>query len=161
MKRSIRQNRSRLRSGFMLIELAVAVGLLIGISLIALLGTMNVLNERQWVMVQSLADARMSIEAAKAQRIPFTEMKKEEGLWKTASAVEEEVELGVLPGGRSVTGKLRRQRFVDPDNYPLAGGSGTLATNPLGIERWKLVMTLSYEIRGRKYAKARTVLRSR
>ena len=71
------------------------------------------------------------------------------------------VEVGKLPGGFPVTATLHRTKHPDANNLIDAGGSGTAATNPAGMEAWKLQSYLIYDIGDRNYVKSRTMLRVR
>ena len=55
---------------------------------------------------------------------------------------------------------MTRTRVPDAGNYPIDGGSGTLATNPAAMKVWKVQSVITYKIGDRNYAKSRTVLRS-
>jgi hypothetical protein len=150
------------RRGFALVEATIALSILTVIGLMLLKLSLNILSPRQWVLHQSLADAYMSYERSYAERVPFSTLTAGLGSpWPTfpgqATSV---VEIGRLPGGTVVTGTVTRTRIADPNNYPLDGGTGTVATNPAGMKVWQVQSILTYQISGRTYAKSRTVIRS-
>ena len=133
--------------------------MVLGLSLLKL--AMNVTTPRQWTLQQTVTDAYMSYEKAFAQRIQFERLSGVDSPWPEypdSSVVT--VELGKLPGGRPITGTVTRTRHPDENNYPTAGGTGTLETNPAGIESWSLQSILTYEIGGEIYAKSRTIIRT-
>jgi len=131
----------------------------LGLSLLKL--ALNVTTPRQWTMQQTVSDAYMSYEKAFGQRVPFERLSGDDSPWpEYPESLALDVELGKLPGGRSIMGTITRTRHPDENNYAVAGGTGTLATNPAGIEGWQLQSILTYGVGGETYAKSRTVVRT-
>jgi hypothetical protein len=123
--------------------------------------SLNVLHPRQWALQQTVSDAHMTFERAFAERIPFNDLVLQDSPWPVYPVTRTEVvEIGRLPGGRPITGTVVRTRFANPNNYPIDGGSGTLATNPAAMKVWRVQSILSYEIGHRTYVKSRTVIRA-
>lgn len=151
----------RVAAGFLLVETTISLSILTIIGLLLLQLSLNVLQPRQWTMMQVVSTAYMTFERAFAERIPFNEITEEDSPWplfpETAS---EAVELGRLPGGRAITGTVTRTRIPDPNNFPVDGGSGSDLSNPASMEVWRLQSVASYEVGGRSYLQARTVIRS-
>ena len=56
---------------------------------------------------------------------------------------------------------LTRTRRPDANNYPIHGGTGTVATNPAGMEVWRVQSLVSFQVGNRTYVKSRTVVRAR
>lgn len=131
----------------------------LGLSVLKL--AMSVTGPRQWTLQQTVTDAYMTYEKAYAQRVPFESLSGEASPWPVfPDSVSQSVELGKLPGGQPLTGTIVRTRKPDPNNYPIAGGTGTVASNPSGTEGWSLQGILRYNVGGVEYAKSRTVVRS-
>ena len=131
----------------------------LGLSLLKL--SMNITAPRQWTLQQTVSDAYISYEKAFAQRASFETLSGDDSPWPEFPASEsQQVELGKLPGGAPLTGTVTRTRHPDPNNYPINGGSGTLESNPAGIEGWRLQSILRYDIGGVGYAKSRSVVRT-
>lgn len=163
--------RSRAR-GFVLIEAMLGLSLLTVLGLVLLKLSLNILAPRQWILQQSVADAYMSYERSYAERIPFENLVADSSPWPASTALTvnsttSSVEVGRLPrllpdypDGVPIMGTVTRTRFADPGNYPIDGGTGTLATNPAAMKVWKLQSVLTYKVGERTYAKSRTVLRS-
>ena len=150
-----------LRRGFMLVEATISLSILTVIGLAMLKLSLNILQPRQWVLRQSLTDAYMTYERAYAERVPFQTLTGGTSPWPVSPTTSStEVEVGRLPGGTAVTGTVIRTRLADTNNYPLDGGSGTVATNPANMKVWQVQSVLTYKIGSRTYAKSRTVLRS-
>jgi hypothetical protein len=151
----------RAAAGTVLLELTMSLVVLtvLGLSLLKL--AINVTSPRQWTLQQTVTDAYMSYEKALGQRVPFETLTGDSSQWPEypASAVMD-VELGKLPGGAPIFGTITRTRHPDENNYPISGGTGTLETNPAGIEGWRLQSILTYEVGGVTYAKSRTVIRT-
>lgn len=143
----------------------MALSLLTILGLVLLKLALNILSPRQWILQQSVTDAYMTYERAYAERIPFENLLAANSPWPdfaasgTKTAVSP-VEIGKLPGGYSLNGTVTRTRFADPGNYPIDGGTGTLATNPAAMKVWKVQSVLTYKVGNKTYAKSRTVLRS-
>ena len=144
-----------------LVESMLALSILTLLGLLLLKLSLNILHPRQWVLQQAVTDAYMTFERSYAERIPFEDLLALNSPWphfpRTSTT---QVEIGRLPGNRAITGSVTRTRLPDTGNFPLDGGSGTVATNPAAMKIWKAQSVLSYQIGGRSYAKSRTVLRS-
>jgi hypothetical protein len=139
----------------------MSLGILTILGLLLLKLSINILLPRQWGLQQTLTDAYMTYERAYAERIPFENLLAGNSPWPaypTTSTTS--VEIGRLPGSVPVMGTVTRTRIADAGNYPIDGGSGTLATNPTAMKIWKVQSVITYSIGTRKYAKSRTVLRS-
>lgn len=158
--RPLRKPRST-RRGFVLVESAMALSLLTVLGLLLLKLSLNVLHPRQWTLQQAVTDAYLTYERAYAERIPFENLLAADSPWpafpQTSSTV---TEVGRLPGGVPITGTVVRTRIPDANNYPIDGGSGTLANNPAAMKVWKAQSVLTYRVGTKTYAKSRTVLRS-
>lgn len=119
-------------------------------------------------MQQSVSDAYMTFERARAERVPFSVLNSADSLWPEFPATaSEEVEIGRMPrilpefpNGVPIMATVVRSRSPDPGNYPVDGGMGTLVTNPAAMKIWKAQSVLTYSVGGRMYAKSRTVMRS-
>lgn len=139
----------------------IALSMITVLGLVLLKLSLNILAPRQWILKQSVTDAYMTYERAYAQRIPFENLLATDSPWPayptTASSV---VTVGKLPGGASITGTVVRTRFADANNYPIDGGSGTVATNPAAMKVWKAQSVLTFTVGSLTYEKSRTVLRS-
>ena len=145
----------------MLFEAGLAMGLLTFIGIILLKLSLNILTPRQWAINQTVADAYMTYERAYAERIPFDNLTANDSPWPIFPNISsEDVELGRLPGGSVISGTVTRTRYPSDNNYPIDGGSGTLATNPAAMKVWKVQSVTTYSIGRREYAKSRTTLRS-
>ena len=112
----------------------VALSLLTVLGLVLLKLSLNILHPRQWILRQTLTDAYLTYERAYAERIPFENLLASDSPWPAFSTTNTtEVEIGRLPGNRVVTGTLMRTRIADPANYPIDGGTGTVAMNPAAM----------------------------
>ncbi|MGB1131182.1 MAG: hypothetical protein ACPG4K_14110, partial [Haloferula sp.] len=108
-----------------------------------------------------VTDAYLTYEKAYAQRLPFADLLAGNSPWPRYPAKsEEDVELGKLPGGRAISGKVIRTRLPDDNNFPIDGGRGSVSSNPAGMKVWRFQSLLVYELGGRQYVKSRTVIRS-
>lgn len=149
----------------MIIELAVALGLLTAIGLFLLKGTLDVMAPRQWVIQQNITDSYLTYEESYAKRISFEEFTANDSAWPIYPDVSSStVELGKMPGGRAITGTVTRTRVADDNNIPAPSDSSyatKLAANPTKMETWKLQSHLSYKIGKNDYVKSRTVVRTR
>lgn len=144
-----------------LIEAMLSLSILTVVGLVLLKLSLNILHPRQWVLQQTLTDAYMTYERAYAERIPFEDLVSSTSPWPVFPTTNTtSVELGRLPGNRPVTGTVTRTRIADPLNYPIDGGSGTIATNPAAMKTWEVMSIVTYTVGGRKYAKSRTVIRT-
>lgn len=169
----------RIRSGSMLIEMTVALGLLTAIGLILLKGSIDMMAPRNWIIVQNMADSFLTYEEAYARRVSFDEFTDDETSdWAKFDpltpeapndAYVDDVEIGKIPGesdpeNRTVWGELTRIRIADTDNIPSASNTNyatNLQNNPAKMETWKLQSILTYTIGGKEYVKTRTVVRTR
>ena len=150
-----------LRRGFALVEATLAMSLLSVVGLLLLKLSLNVIAPRQYTLQQVLSDSYMTFERARADRIPFETLLGSESPWPAYPAVaKEEVVIGKLPGGATVTGTVIRTRIADPDNFPVDGGEGTVDVNPAAMKIWRVQSILSYKIADRTYLKSRTLVRS-
>ncbi len=145
-----------------LIEATASLSLLVVVGLILFTLAMNVITPRQYALQQVLSDSYLTFERAKAERIPFeTLVSNSETSWPVFPDVaSEDIEIGKLPGGRSVLGSVIRTRYAEETNFPIDGGSGTEATNPAAMKIWKVQSVLRYTISNRTYVKSRTVIRA-
>lgn len=145
-----------------------------GLTILTVLGlvllklALNILAPRQWILQQSVTDAYMTYERAYAERIPFEALLATTSPWPAYPATATTtLEVGRLPrylpdfpNGVPIYGTVKRTRVPDPGNYPLDGGTGTVATNPAAMKVWKAQSILTYKVGTTMYAKSRTVLRS-
>jgi hypothetical protein len=139
----------------------MAMSLLSVVGLLLLKLSLNVLHPRQYALQQVLTDSYMSYERAVAERIPFESLLANDSPWPAYPEVAGEVvELGKMPGGMPVTGNVARTRIADTGNYPIDGGTGTVALNPAAMKIWRVQSVLRYEIGGRTYVKSRTLVRA-
>lgn len=151
----------RRQKGALLIEATYALVFLTGLSLVLLKLAINITAPRQWTLQQTVTDAYLTYEKAYAQRLPFADLLAGNSPWPRYPAKsEEDVELGKLPGGRVISGKVIRTRLPDDNNFPIDGGSGSVRSNPAGMKVWRFQSLLIYELGGRQYVKSRTVIRS-
>lgn len=158
--RPVRKARSMTR-GMVLLEAMLSLSIVTVLGLLLLKLSLNILHPRQWVLQQTITDAYMTYERAYAERVPFETLVSNTSPWPAHPTTNTSViEIGRLPGNRPITGVVTRTRFADTGNYPIDGGSGTVATNPAAMKVWKAQSVLTYQIGNRSYAKSRTVLRS-
>ncbi len=144
-----------------LVEATLAMSILSIVGLILFKMCMNILTPRQWVLQQTLTDAYLTYERSYAERIPFESLVANNSPWPTYPTMNTtSVEIGRLPGNRLVTGTVTRTRIADPTNYPIDGGTGSIATNPAAMKTWKVQSVITYRIGNQNYAKSRTVMRS-
>ena len=148
--------------GMFLVEATLSLSILTVIGLVLLKLSLNILEPRQWTLQQTVTDAYMTYERAYAERVPFETLTSAASPWPAFPSISTsaQVEIGRLPGGIPVTGTITRTRIPDAGNYPIDGGSGTVATNPAAMKIWQVQSVLTYRVGGRTYAKSRTVLRS-
>jgi hypothetical protein len=145
----------------MLVEAAISMTLLSVLGLTLLKLSLNVTAPRQWTLQQSITDAYLTFEKASAQRLTFEELTGAQSLWPVhPNVATTEVVLGKLPGGLPISGTVTRTRYADANNLPSKGGSGTVVTNPAGMEVWRFQSVIRYNFGGRTYLKTRTVVRS-
>ncbi len=139
----------------------MALSMLTVIGLVLLKLSLNILAPRQWILKQSVTDAYMTYERAYAERIPFEILLGNTSPWPAYPTITSTtVEVGRLPGGIPINGTVARTRIPDSGNYPIDGGSGTVATNPAAMKVWKAQSILTFKVGNQTYAKSRTVLRS-
>ena len=161
LKKAPHESRKVVRRGSVLIEATAALGILSVVALMLLKGTISILAPRQWTLVQNVSDSYLTYEKAYAQRIDFEDLTGADSPWPIYPAKDEStVNLGVLPGGRTLSANLIRTRIPDSNNLPAFGGSGTTATNPTELQAWKLQSHITYSVSGREYVKSRTVVRT-
>ena len=162
LPRAGRFRKSRtMRRGFALVEATMAMSLLSVTGLLLLKISLNVIHPRQYALQQILSDSYLTFERSKAERIPFDSLVANDSPWPSyPTIVSETVEIGKLPGGKSVTGVVSRTRIPDAENYPIDGGTGTVAINPAAMKVWRVQSILRYEISGRTYVKSRTLVRA-
>lgn len=144
-----------------MVEAMIALSILTVLGLVLLKLSLNILHPRQWIMQQSVSDAYMTYERSYAERISFESLLATDSPWPvyplTTSTV---VKIGALPGNVAINGTVIRTRIADTGNYPIDGGTGSLASNPAAMKIWKAQSVLTYKVGNRTYAKSRTVLRS-
>jgi hypothetical protein len=146
--------------GTALIEATMTMVVLSVLGLVMFKMALNITTPRQWTLQQTLTDAYMTYEKAYAQRVPFERLIADDSPWPVfPRKAEEDVEIGRLPGGRPLTGKVVRTRVADSNNLPAYGGNGTAATNPAGMQVWKVQSIIRYKIGSLDYVKTRTVIR--
>ena len=153
----------------MLVELSLAVVLLLFVSLWAFRTNLQTVRPRNWAMVQTLTDAYMTGELARAESIDFDALvDPANSPWPEqvtgVNSTPQTVQIGTLPGGFPLNGQLVRTRVADANNMPPFGTLPTpaqLASNPARIESWSVQSHLTYSIRGRDYVKSRTTIRTR
>jgi hypothetical protein len=145
----------------LLIEAGLSLSILTFVGLLCLKLSLNILTPRQWGLQASLTDAYMTYERAFAERIPYDDLVANGSPWPAfPPTVATSVEIDRLPGSRPVLGTVTRTRVPDEGNYPIDGGTGTLATNPAAMKVWKVQSIVTYKVGNRNYAKSRTVLRA-
>ncbi len=138
--------------------MAMVVLSVLGLTMLKM--ALNITAPRQWTLQQTLTDAYMSYEKAYAQRVPFERLTASGSPWPVyPQKGEEQVEIGRLPGGRLLTGTVVRTRWPDSNNLSAHGGTGTAATNPAGMEVWRVQSIIRYRVGGDDYVKTRTVIR--
>ena len=152
-------------SGSVLVEMTVALTLLTVIGLFLLLGSLDMMQPRKWVIRQNMTDAYLTYEEAYAKRVPFDKFVSSSSDWpKYPQKTTTEVVLGKAPGGRDVKGTIIRTRIPDPNNIPPSTDptyADKLKANPAEMETWKLQSILTFNVGDRKYYKSRTVIRTR
>ncbi len=151
----------RCAPAFLLVETTISLAILTILAILLLQLSMNILHPRQWTMMQVVSMAYMTYERAYAERIPFNDLTEDDSPWplfpETSSV---EVVMGRLPGGAPIPGTITRTRIPDANNFPVNGGAGTNVSNPAAMEVWRLQSVANYEVGGRTYLQARTVIRS-
>ena len=149
----------------MLIEMMVALGLLTAIGIFLLVGTLDVMAPRNWIIMQNVTDSYLTYEEAYAKRISFDEFTSDSSDWPLidsgSTPAAQAVDIGKAPGGRTIVASVIRVRIPDKSNLVSAGGTGTTSTNPAEMETWRLQTHLSYKIGNKDYVKSRTIVRTR
>lgn len=159
--RSLSCRKVSCKRGSVLLEAMMSLSILTILGLVLLKLSINVLYPRQWSLQQTLSDAYLTYEVAYAQRIPFEELTSSTSPFPAfPTTTTSSAEVGRVPGNKAITATVTRTRIPDPDNYPIDGGTGTLATNPAAMKIWKVQSILNYKIGNRNYVKSRTVIRS-
>ncbi len=144
-----------------LLEAMLSLSILTVLGLLLLKLSLNILHPRQTVIQQTITDAYMTFERSYAERIPFEDLLGSDSPWPAYPTTNTTVvEIGRLPGNRVINGVVTRTRLPDSGNFPIDGGIGTVATNPAAMKVWRAQSVLTYQIGGREYVKARTVLRA-
>ncbi len=139
----------------------MAMSILSVVGLLLLKLSLNVIYPRQYALQQVLSDSYLTFERARAERIPFESLMAFDSPWPAYPGVAtEDVEIGKMPGGATVTGTVVRTRIADSENYPIDGGIGTVASNPAAMKVWRVQSILRYEIADRTYVKSRTLVRA-
>ena len=139
----------------------MSLSILTVLGLVLLKLSLNIVHPRQWIMQQTLTDAYLTLERAKAERITFSDLLANNSSWPVYPTIATTaVEIGRLPGNVALTGNVMRTRIADSNNYVIDGGTGTPTTNPAAMKVWKVQSVLTYTIGNRTYAKSRTVIRS-
>lgn len=146
---------SRLRSlrhGSLLIELSVALGFTTLLALLMMRSSLLAISGNQWAVMQTLTDAYLSRESALANRLPFAQVEADASLWPDIAAEggvsEQNVTLGRLAGGQTVTAVLKRCRTAE-----------TAQNADLTLAVWRLHSALVYEVGDKTYTKSRSILR--
>jgi len=146
------------RGGF-LVEGAIALFLLVAISLVLLESSLNILKPRSYAIQQNMTDAYMSYEVAYANRIDFDAISTS-GEWPESPAFSETtVTVGTMPGAGAITATLKRTR-VEPTRLNAPGVDAVLGFDDLGIQIWELQSHLVYTVGSDEFYKSRTVVRS-
>ncbi|MDP0490911.1 MAG: hypothetical protein Q7Q71_07680 [Verrucomicrobiota bacterium JB023] len=147
----------------MLIEISISVMLLLFVGLYVFRTNMDTIRPRNWAMVQALTDAYLTEHLARAESVDYEELLADDSLWPAyPDSDSEEVTVGTLPNGYTITGTLVRTRVPSENNLPAAGGTGDPdTTNPARIESWSVESHLTYNIRGKTYVKSRVTIRTR
>jgi len=154
---------TKFRSGSILIEMMAALTLLSTIAFVVLKSSIDLLEPRQAVLHQNLSDAYLTFEEALAARVSFDEitLPANESPWPIEPDTNViDVNIGQLPGGRTITGTVTRTRIADSNNLPADGGIGTDLTNPAAMATWRLESHLRYQIGNQTYVKSRTMIRT-
>jgi len=155
-----------LQSGSILIEMTVALGLLTAIGMFLLIGSLDMMPPRNWVIIQNITDAHLTYEEAYAKRVPFEKITDTGSDWPLYPAKSsQEIELGKAPGGIPIKGTIIRTRIPDENNLPDdpsdASYAAKLIKNPAEMETYKLQSVLTFKIGSQDYYKSRTVIRTR
>ncbi len=142
-------------SGFLLMEVTVALSLVVFLSLLVMKGSLLAVSGNQWAVMQTLSDAYLTKETALSNRVPMNELIASPSAWPDKASDNppytiQTVNLGVLPGGRAVQAQLTRFRTNEtPANSP-----------DVTLVVWRLYSVLTYKAGEEPYVKTRTSLRS-
>ncbi len=143
----------RWRSGTLLMEVSVALGLAVVVALLLMKASLLAVTGNEWTTMQSLTDALMTREAALANRMPFADLTSETSLWPDAAAGLPEagttVVLGRLMGGAQVSGQLTRFRVNEADT----------SEPEVSLAVWRLHSVLRYRVGDHEYVKSSATLR--
>lgn len=139
--------RVRSRAGNALVEISVCIVVVIGLGIAGLRVTVAALQAQQWAVKQTLADAAIGIEEARAQRIPFANIATSPD-WPTFPNLnrQDSVSLGKTSYGEAFGRVIRTKRGPTVDQN--------------GNQSFQLEAYLRYEVFGRAYFKSRRVVRS-
>jgi len=140
--------------GSMLIEMTVALGLLVGIAMFLLIGSLDVIKPRNWTIIQNMTDSYLTYEEAYAKRIPFDDLADNSSAWRTTAQTTTNITIGKIYDGKEIKGTVKRILEEDPNN-------GNATNNPAQMETYTLYSVLTYKIGDKDYVKSRTIIRSR
>lgn len=143
----------RRRSGSLLAEVALAMGLAAVLALLLMKASLLALSNNQWTIMQTLTDAYLSRETALSHRVPMVVLTGENSPWPDPVSsdpprAEQTVNLGRLAGGLDVNATLIRFRVNE-----------TPVEDPGNLSVWRLHSVLSYTVAGQRYVKSRATLR--
>lgn len=142
-------------SGFVLMEVTVALSLVVFLSLLVMKGSLLAVSGNQWTVMQSLSDAYLTKETALSNRVPMDALIASPSLWPDMSCdsppyAVQTVNIGVLPSGKTVQAQLTRFRTNE-----------TPATSTdVSLVVWRLYSVLTYSAGDHPYVKTRISLRS-
>lgn len=145
------KKRNKLRSGSLLIEVSVALGLLIALGTILLHYIFTILQASNWISTQALSEAALSYEVAFMEKIPIEEtLSSNSPFPNRPNHALTTTTIGTLRNGVPVEGQVRRLRI------PILSDSSEFQ-----LERWRLFTSLEYTINDVQYFKTRSVVRTR
>jgi hypothetical protein len=136
-------------------EVTVALGVAVFLSLLVMRGSLLALSGNQWTVMQTLSEAFMTRETALSNRIPMSDLIASPSRWPDQIADNppysvQSVTLGVLPGGKAVQARLTRFRT---NETPANNTDVTLIV-------WRLYSVLTFNAGDQAYVKTRTTLRT-
>lgn len=136
-------------------EVTVALGVAVFLSLLVMRGSLLALSGNQWMVMQTLSEAYMTRETALSNRIPMNDLIASPSRWPDQVADNppysvQSVNLGALPGGKSVQARLTRFRT---NETPANNTDVTLVV-------WRLYSVLTFNAGDQAYVKTRTTLRT-
>ena len=143
------------KSGMVLMEVTVALGVAVFLTLLVMKGSLLAISGNQWTVMQTLSDAYLTRETALSNRIPMSDLTASPSLWPdrltdNPPCAIQTVNLGILPSGKAVQAQLTRFRTNE-----------TPATSTdVSIVVWKLYSVLTFNARDQPYAKTRSTLRT-